>query len=74
MHFKIAKTIFKEKIFNVKVIVFSIISVLITIVISLIFINDLLIRLSIGVIILIIAIYYEESSIGFVKRRLKRGI
>ena len=74
MHFKIAKMIFKEQIFNVKVIVFSIISVLITIVISLIFINDLLIRLSIGVIILIIAIYYEESSIGFVKRRLKRGI
>ena len=74
MHYFIAKNIIKERLFNIKVIVFSILCIFITIIVSIVFINNLLIRLVIGIIILIIGIYYEEMSIGLIKNILRKRL
>lgn len=68
MHYIISRKIFSENIFNFKMILFSIVCILITVMVTVLFIDNLFIRLSIGIVVLLTGIIYEEKNLGLIKK------
>lgn len=73
IHYIISKKIIKENIFNIKVIVFASTCIFFTIIITLLFINNSLIRFCIGLIVLFFSFFIEEKKIGVLKKKIKKN-
>lgn len=70
-HYVISRKIFKENIFNFKIILLSITILLGMIFFINVFINNMIIRLIILIIVLIFSIFYEEKEFGLLKKYKK---